>query len=500
MRPQALAVLSYGSLNITDATVEGETPFYHQRGSVSLSGNYYHTDGFNTNPYIHSGTTAPPYDNYSLQGRTRYQFSKASAVGVSARYGLRRSLMNKDWGEGVTSNDYQHERDLNLSATFDRRFTGGLRMLSRYYFTRYATDENMRWAGNSSTTAQNIFGQNMHRVEQQFDKKWNEKLALTGGLGAAYEYINDISEVGRRQQYATFAYVQGEWNLLKSLNLVGGLRYDHTRYYGGKLNPSLGIHYQLLPSLKLKAGVGTGFEAPDFRMLYQVFYNPAANYLVIGNEMLAATLQAMRERGAVSEVRRYIVEQLNKGLKPERSNSLNAGFIWTPAPIFKLEASVFYHRIYNQVDAVLVATGTEINQIFSYRNLPKAVNRGIEVSASVNPFSSFEMNIGYQYLLSKDLSIEDSIRAGNWPYNMNIHDPVRGDSFTPRPSDYWGIENRSRQMINLKMLYTYRPWDISCNARINYRGKYPFGDYNGNQFIDRFDTFVPGAYFNQYYP
>ncbi|MGC4232654.1 MAG: TonB-dependent receptor [Niabella sp.] len=492
VRPQGLASLTYGSLNITDATLEGETPFYHQRGSVSLSANYYHTDGFNTNPYLTSGTTAPPYDNYSLQGRARYRLSKKSTAGASARYGLRRSLMRKDWGDDMVSNDYQNESDLNFSATFDHRFTNGWRTMSRYYFTRYTTDESVRWVGNLSNAAQNIFGQNMHRLEQQLSKKWRENLDMTGGFGVTYEQINEMTAVGKRDQYTGFVYAQGDWNISKKINAVGGLRYDRTRYYGGKINPSLGIQYQVLPSLQLKAGVGTGFKAPDFRMLYQVFYNPAANYLVIGNQMLVSTLQSMRDNGDISEIRSYIVQQLSKGLQPERSTSWNAGAIWQPKDQLKIEGSVFYHKIYNQIDAVLVATGTTIDQIFSYRNLPRAVNKGIEAGLTVKPISNLDVNIGYQYLIAKDLSVEDSIRAGNWPYNMNIHDPVTGNSFPPQPSDYWGIENRSRHMLNLKLLYTYRPGGLSISARASHRGKYPFGDYNGNQFIDRFDTFVPG--------
>ena len=492
IRPQALAAITYGSLNITDATLEGETPFYHQRGSVSLSANYYHTDGFNTNPYLTSGTTAPPYDNYSLQGRARYQLSKNSTIGASARYGLRRSLMRKDWGEDKVSDDYQNEQDLNFSTTFDHRFSNGLRTMGRYYFTRYTTDENVRWTGNTSNTTQNIFGQNLHRLEQQLSKKWRENLDMTGGFGLTYEEINETTAVGKRDQYAGFVYAQGDWNINKRMNAVGGLRYDHTRYYGGKINPSLGLQYQLLPSLRLKAGVGTGFKAPDFRMRYQVFYNPAANYLVIGNDLLQSTLQTMRENGEISEVRNYIVQQLSKGLQPERSTSWNAGAIWQPKDQLKIEGSVFYHKIYNQIDAVLVATGTTIDQIFSYRNLPRAVNKGVEASLTVRPLKNLDVNIGYQYLIAKDLSVEDSIKAGHWPYNMNIHDPATGNSFTPHPSDYWGIENRSRHMLNFKLLYTYQPWGLSMNARASYRGKYPFGDYNGNQFIDRFDTFVPG--------
>lgn len=141
LQPQALIAANYGSLNIADLTLEDETPFDHQRGSANLSGNYYRTDGFNTNPkYIQLGTTAPPYDNYAVQGRLRYRLTPNSTVGFSGRYGLRKSFMAKDFGLGAISNDSQDEQDLNLSLTFDHQSQSGLRSMSRYYFTNFRSD------------------------------------------------------------------------------------------------------------------------------------------------------------------------------------------------------------------------------------------------------------------------------------------------------------------------------------------------------------------------
>lgn len=133
-------------MNIADITLEGETPFASQRGSANISANYYRTDGFNTNPkYIQQGTTAPPYDNYALQGRLRYRLTPKSTVGFSGRYGLRKSFMSKDFGLGIISGDSQDEQDLNLSATLEHNFSSGLRSMSRYYYTNFQSDQSVDW-------------------------------------------------------------------------------------------------------------------------------------------------------------------------------------------------------------------------------------------------------------------------------------------------------------------------------------------------------------------
>jgi len=494
-QPQGLAAFNYGSLNITDASLEGETPFLSQRGSAGISANYYRTDGFNTNPrYIQSGTTAPPYDNYALQGRFRYRLSKNSSLNLGARYGLRKSFMAKDFGLGIISGDSQDEKDLNLSASLDHSFRPGLRSMSRYYFTYFSSDQSVAWQQSNTVVSGDIFKQRLHRFEQQFAYAAGRQLKLTGGLGGSLETMNDASLTDAGTLSTFFSYVQGDWQLSKKLGAMGGLRYDRNNSYGSSVNPGFGMQYQVNTRLSIKAGAGTGFKAPDFRTMYLVFYNPAANYLVVGNEVLAETLEELQEGGQISEIRQYLLGQLGGNLKAERSTSFNTGMVWQPASAVKLEAGLFYHRLRNQINSVQVATGSNNRNIYTYQNLPRAVNKGIDVSLVLSPVKDLEVSAGYQYLEAKDLSIQDSIHAGNWPYNQNIHDPETGSSYTPKPSDYWGIENRSRHMFNLRAFYFYRPWNINLNIRANYRGKYPFGDRNGNQFIDRYDTFVSGYF------
>lgn len=495
LQPQALIAANYGSLNIADVTLEGETPFDHQRGSANLSANYYRTDGFNTNPkYIQLGTTAPPYDNYALQGRLRYRLTPNSTVGFSGRYGLRKSFMAKDFGLGAISNDSQDEQDLNLSLTFDHLSQSGLRSMSRYYFTNFRSDQSVAWQQSNSNISQNVFVQNLHRFEQQFAYAMSNTLKFTGGLGGSIETMNDAALTQPGAIGAGFAFVQGDWQLNPKMGLVGGVRYDLTNTYGSRLNPSIGLQYQVLPKLTFKAGLGTGFKAPDFKSRYLVFYNPTANYLVIGNEVLRQTLAQLQTQGQISEIRQYLLNQLDQNLQPEKSTSINLSLAWHPKENIKIEAGVFHHSLRNQINSIQVATGSGNRNIYTYQNLPQAINKGLDFSLSISPLKNLEIGAGYQYLIAKDLSVIDSIKTGHYPYNQNIHDPATGKSYPPGTADYWGIENRSRHMLNLKAFYQYRPWDASINLRVNYRGKYPFGDRNGNQFIDRYDTFVKGFF------
>ncbi|WP_343586537.1 TonB-dependent receptor [Flavobacterium sp.] len=488
--PQIQASVSYGSLNIVDATLEGETPFLENKGTVNLAANYYRTDGYNTNSKYIQGTTSPPYDNYSLQGRSRYQVNQKSFLGLSGRYGLRRSFMEKDFGLGHISGDNQDEQDLNLSVSFDHRFNSAFRSITRYYLTYYTADMSVAWQENNSSVSQDVFKQTLHRLEQQFSYSSNNTYQLVGGFGGSVENMNDVALNGVNSLETMFSYVQGEWTPFEKLKAVGGLRYDHTNNFGGRLNPSFGLQYFISPKLTFKTGVGTGFKTPDFKTNYLVFYNSNSNYLVIGNAVLAPTLEQLQKDGQISEIRQYVLDQTAGNLQAEKSTSYNAGLIFEPSKKLKVEGGGFYHRITNQINSIQVATGSNNRIIYTYQNLPEAVNKGFELSLKLTPIKNLEISAGYQYLIAKDLSIKDSIRAGKWPYSQNIHDPATGNSYKPRPSDYWGIENRSRHMANSSIFYRNNPWKLNANLRVNFRGKYPFGDRNGNQFIDKYDIFV----------
>ncbi len=496
VQPQAMASLFYGSLNIIDASLEGETPFHHKRGSVNLAANYYRTDGYNTDPnYIARGTTAPPYDDFSLQTRARYQLTTRSTIGMSGRLALRQSYMEKIFGaeSGPATGDQQDLTDINLSAYLNHDYASGLKSITRYYFTRYQSD--MSVTGLSAAAASlgyERFIQSIHRLEQQ----WAYQLKgakLTGGIGASGEQMNSTAFNSPGAMYNYFAYLQADARLTDRTSMVGGIRYDGNNNYGGSVNPSLGLQHRISSKLELKLSAGTGFKAPDFKNRYQVFVNPASNYMVIGTEVLKETLEQLQQNNEISEIRQWLLQQVAGKLQAEKSLSLNVSLTWKPNEKFKWELGGFYHSLHNQINSIQIATGTGNRLIFTYQNLPSSFNTGLETSFTFSPVYGLEINGGYQYLVAKDRTVSDSISAGNYPW-YKVRNNLTGETFDSRPSDYWGIENRSRHMANLRVFYKWEAPQISFSFRMNYRGKYPFADANNNNFIDRYDQFVDGFF------
>jgi outer membrane receptor for ferrienterochelin and colicins len=485
---QGLASLRYGSFNTLDATLEGETPFAKGKGSGYISGNYYRTDGFNANPYLSEGKTAPPYDSYTIQGRGRYTLSPMNTLNVTGRYAVRNSV-NQTAYSTTPSRDVLVEKDLNASAILNTNFSTGLRLKTQYYLTRYAADQNITNLANDQVIPTNNFVQYLHRGELQASQTFWGSMVLTGGTGIQYETMNNNLYSGVKSQSTAFAYAQADWKLSDELGLTGGGRGEHHSRYGSSLNPSFGVKYQPAKALTLKAAIATGFKTPDFRQLYLNFTNLAGGgYTVLGTDVFAAELQKLKDAGQIATV--FANAAKVSTLKPERSVAYSAGFTLQITPAIKADVNGFYNDVRNFINTDQVATKNGGQQIFSYFNIDRAFLTGADVGLSFRVTKGFNISAGYQLLYAKDRGVIDSIKAGTGNY-AQVYDTDTRQVRRSKVSDYFGLTNRSRHMANVKFTYEYEPKGITGTFRVNYRGKYGFQEANlSNQFLDPYDTYV----------
>ncbi|MBD1431940.1 TonB-dependent receptor [Sphingobacterium sp. DN00404] len=495
--PQAIVSAAYGSNETVDVSLDGEAPVLNEKGILSLGGNFYRTGGFNTTKGLISGSTMPPYDNYAGHARFRYKFNERNAMSVSGRYGLRRSFMDKAFsGTDYQTNDALEDRDLNLMANFDHRFSDRWRSMTRYYFTRFDND-NFVALTQGDSLSQSSFGQTLHRLEQQIAYSIPDKLDVITGAGGTIENIDETILTGIDEIKTYFAYSQANWHIIPKLEVTFGLRYDKIVDYGWRLDPSAALKYEILPNLTAKMAYGTAFKAPDMKKLYQVSYDPGINSMLLGTYTMLDVMNSLRQSGRVSQYELESIYDEIKGLalNAEQSKSYNFSLIWESTDRkIRAEASAFHHDIKNQINRVRIGQDIDGGHIYSYMNNPEAYYQGADFSFTYSPFRDLFISGGYQYLIAKDRTVANEIREGGQFFDP-LFDPVGGSvNYNPSASDYWGIENRSNHMFNARVFYTYQPLDMTFNFRLNYRGKYPFSDRNNNGYLDRFDTFVRGHY------
>lgn len=483
---QGHAALRYGTYNTLDASLNGETPFRKQNGFAHLSANYYRTDGFNVNTeYLQDGKTSPPYHSLTLQGRARRNFSAATSLQASARYAARKSDMFRSYG-AQPFNDLLDERDLNTALTFNHNGNNGWRLLGRYYYTNYQTEQEVVLKENGRRLQENKFSQQHHRLEMQAGKNY-AALSLIGGAGGEYQQYRQNADGAGNNMLNYFAYAQAQYQPADALQLTAGLRYDGNTDYGGRLNFSGGAGYRPATWLKLNASFGNGFKAPTYAQMYQVFTNITQGYTVIGANIFHEKAQELKAAGTVKQV--WSNAQNLRSLQPETSTSYNLGLTFNISADAEITVNGFYHNIRNLINTEQFGIMNNGQQLFSYINISKVFNRGLEGSVRYSPVKGLLFTAGYQLLDVRSEDVLDSIRAGKGAYaTVRTPEGIRRAG----AGDYFALPNRSRHSGNAQIYYEYLPWGLGASFRASYRSKYGFLDVDNNGYIDRYDVFVEG--------
>ena len=490
--PQFTAGITQGTYATTDANLSAETPFASGNGFVYVSGNYYRTAGFNVNPYLENGKTAPPYSNFGLQSRARWQLTKNGFLNFNARYAARHSVMGRNYGAMPTS-DKLDEKDLNAMLAWDQNLTGGGRLMSRYYVTRYASAQNVTMLQNDRLLQQNNFTEYLHRFEEQYSFSLSDqRLKVSSGAGMEYQRIQAETDGAGGNMFNYFAYSQVNFEPVSKLGIVAGLRYDGNNLYGGRLNPTAGVNFKPNDWLGVNISLGTGFKTPTYRQLYQRFTNLSQGYTVLGTSDIKQTLEEMQQTGDIQQV--WAIAGQVKDLKAESSTSLNAQVSIKPHKNLTLSINGFYNRIRNLIISQQIGIKSNGAQLFSWFNIAGMYSTGLEANVQWQIYKGLSVSAGYQLLEMKDRTVLDSIRQATGNYGF-----VRSETGirAATTKDYFGLPNRSRHSGNVQVNYLIKPWDVNVSLRAQFRGKYGFLDIDNNGYIDQYDVFVNGyALFN----
>ena len=254
--------------------------------------------------------------------------------------------------------------------------------------------------------------------------------------------------------------------------------------YASAFSPKLAIHLQANKKLSLNASIGRGFKAPDFRQLYLNFTNTAAGgYSVFGVLEAQAQIEKMSQLGLIQS---YENDYYNlTSLQPEISIGINIGGRLSLGSKSYVGINIFRNDIEDLIDSRLVAYYKNGSQIYSYLNVKNAYTQGIELNFGCRVYKYFTVTSGYQFLLTADKEQVENIKSGN-VYTKDANGNVRRMDI----SEYYGLPNRSRNMVNLKLLYEKN--NFFANARIIYRDKWAVSDKDGNGVYNTNDEFAKG--------
>lgn len=484
-RKNSLGVSSrYGSFNTADFNIKGSVRT--NRINYQGFGNFYRTDGFSIRPNSRERSIAP-IERFTQQHNIGYRFSDRTQLSLNIRHNselIKNNITVINNGNSINSVGVEKNQDLNATIQLTHKINERVKNTARLYGTQFNSSQEL--ISDNGVPYLDAFKQQFARIENQTDITVNEKLELNVGGGYIHETANstryDDSKSIKTNRIG-YTFLQSEWKASNKLTFVGGARYDHNELFAAAFSPKLALQYKINNRFSLKASVGRGFKAPDFRQLYLNFTNTAAgSYSVFGTVEAQKIINELNRLGQISSLEPAFNQLSN--LQPEFSTGFNLGISFQNEQ-WQITTNLFRNNIENLIDSRLVAYKTGGAQIFSYLNVKNAFTQGVETDIKFRYNKYWSFSAGYQFLLTGDQSEINAINDGKvFTRDQN------GFSRRLNRSEYVGLPNRSKHMANLKVQYDHQ--SFFANARAVYRSKWATLDTDGNGIFNTNDAFAQG--------
>lgn len=428
-------------------------------------------------------STVEPFSNYTLNSKVTYDFTKNMKLLLSGRFYHQKQ-------NNVASETLKGESKINEWNTLlklDHSFNEKWRSYLEFYATQYKAEEFLNDATTGDSYSQSDFDQRFIRPEFRTTYQLNKNNTFISGVGLTHERLKRTYFLGTPEFNSPYIYAQYDGNINDKLNMILGVRFDDHSQYQSQFSPKFAIRYKLNTKIALKSSVGYGFKTPDFRQLFFDFTNATVGYTVLGYNAVSTRIPQLEADGQLLNIK-VPISNFNDDLKPESSIGYNFGIDIKPLSNLKINLNFFRNDIKNLIDTRTIARKTNGQNVYSYYNINKVSTQGFEFNTNYKLNENLTISGGYQLLYAKDKEAEQTFKDGKIFAKLTPVSP----SFQLQEAHYFGLFNRSRHMANVKVFYTIPKWHLDANLRTTYRSKYGLFDTNGNNYLDKYDSFVDG--------
>ena len=457
----------------------GDLGVRHNGWDIYAYYNRFRTDGFDLNEEM-PGLTASAYLANTFQAKIGKTFSDQWNAKVFVKYYKEDSenfIEVTRNGIGALADIFGRRKELNINPTLtfkpSNEWTFTLRSMSSVFDTESATV----FQEDGELLESEDFGQFYHRTELQVDHQLNPNQLLTAGGGHLVETVEAARYDDVNRFVAGYFFAQHQWTPSEDWSVVSGLRADIHSQYGSQLSPKISGQYQINEKLSWQMSVGMGFKAPDFRQVLLNFNNASSGYYVFGANLVKDGMEKLQQQGQIQQV---LMDPSQFGnLTAETSWALNTGFRYKISDDLLLQGNFFRNNISDLIETSPVARLTNGQHVYSYLNVANVVTQGAELDINWRILDGLQLSTGYSFLDTRDLDVLDRIDNGE----LYKRDASNRTQVVTR-SDYGGLLNRSRHSGHVKVNYYEKLSGVDVAVRGIYRGRFGFGDINGNLILD----------------
>lgn len=405
------------------------------RYSVSVS--HFDTDGIDVLTGV--GDDGPDgYDNTSVSGKIRHRIGSGVELFANLLYSEGRTEFDADEFDPTTfavlgpySPAYSDYAQAAVRA--------GLRKsVTPHWDTQLALsqsrDELSTFEGGTLVDRKSRFDTRRDMADWQNTIHLHGGWLLLAGLDAYEDRVRSSEAFAEDSRYNIGAYsiVEGQ---LGMNDLAASLRYDDNQQFGGKATGQLGWGRALTETTRVRASVGTAFNAPSFNELYF----PSSAFF----------------RG-------------NPDLDPEESRTLEFGGRYASGPLF-VDVAAFHTRIDD-----LIANVPDEQWTFVPTNIDRARIQGFELEAGYQT-SAWITRASVTLLDTEDRATGNELRrrppaSGRLDVDRRIGDLSLGGSLIGQGRSFEDEANTDRlsgfATVDLRASYTLdREWTVSASIQ-----------------------------------
>jgi len=200
--------------------------------------------------------------------------------------------------------------------------------------------------------------------EYRQERGWRDPDALIVS-GAANTPAQDpiAGEYSAREVFAELAVpLLAKLPLVDSLTLNAAARYSDYSLFGSQATYKLGLDWQVIPTLKMRANRSTAFRVPNVPELFGgvsegnlTTTDPCNNWNTLDPN--SAVYKNCQASGLPAGFRQFGPSILttgggNQNLKPEEADTFTVGAVWTPSKALTLTLDYFNIKINNAIETV----------------------------------------------------------------------------------------------------------------------------------------------------
>jgi len=471
-----------------DALKAGILARYGENNTFDLSGDIsYNLEGWSNDVFINRNSsggyslnqssieqTVPEFENYTFNYRTTMELTNRIQFESGLRYFTekqqnRSSLPDENGNLQLLISDASRE-DFVVRPTIKMQPIDRLDLNLNWMISYFKSNSDLEFEQTGENYSASQFNQYYNKPEIQAGFQWDTHHHSIIGGGAIFERLNAERYPNNPEFTTQFLFIQHSWFPFQQFELIGGLRFDTHSEYNSQLSPKLSSRYRFNDWIQVRASLGSGFKAPEFRQLFLDFTNTTAGYSVFGSSTVAEGIARQIENGNIAQIL-IPIESLEE-IRAESSWAANIGFDFDPVRTIRFRVNFFRNNVSDLIETAPVAQRTNGQSVFTYFNVDEVFTQGLEAEIRIRFGENFRGSIGYQFLdakrrIERELTIQDD--QGEVIQRTDI-------SFEP-------MFNRSRNSGNIRLFYDSKGgW--GANLRGTYRGQYGLFDSNGNGFVD----------------